>query len=87
MFTIENVTNLVWINAEKTIFKCDVKYAEFNEVHPTGVDNVDQYAHIKELWEKGNAGVYGQIADYVEPVYDDVQPTQPQPNTTGSQTL
>jgi hypothetical protein len=87
MFTIENVTNLIWNNSEKTSFSCNVKYAEFNEVHPTGVDNVDQYAHIKELWEKGNAGVYGQIADYVEPVYDDVQPTQPQPRTTGSQTI
>lgn len=42
MFTIQSVTNLVWANEEKTAFQCDVKYEEFNESHPTGVDGVDQ---------------------------------------------
>lgn len=87
MFTIENVTNLVWDNSEKTSFHCDVKYAEFNEIHPTGVDNVDQYAHIKELWEKGNAGVYGQIANYVEPPVLEIVAAEEQPQTQGSQNL
>ena len=90
MFTIESVINLHWHDAEHTFFSCDVKYAEFNEVHPTGVNAIDPYAHIKELWEKGNAGVYGVIAEYVAPKPDpkigSVPPEQ-QPKTTGSQTL
>lgn len=70
MFTIESVTNLKWCNVEHTFFSCDVKYAEFNEIHQTGVNAVDQYPHIQELWIKGNAGDYGNIAEYSEPIPD-----------------
>lgn len=90
MFTIEYVNSLQWADAEHTIFSCVVKYEEFNEEHPTGVNATDQYAHIQELWEKGNAGEYGPIAEYIEPQpapeIDSVPPEQ-QPQTTGSQTL
>lgn len=81
MFTIQSVTNLKWGNSEHTFFTCDVKYAEFNEVHPAGVAPHDQYAHIQELWAKGLAGEYGAIAEWVDdtpaiPVVD-VTPVQP----------
>ena len=81
MFTIESVTNLQWQNAEHTNFSADVKYAEFNEVHPAGVNATDPYSHIQELWVKGNAGEYGVIVEYVAP------PELEQPQTTGSQDL
>jgi hypothetical protein len=67
MFTIVEVTNLHWNNAEHSLFTADVKYAEFDEIHPTGVNATDPNTHIKELWEKGNAGEYGAIAEYVDP--------------------
>ena len=81
MFTIQSVSNPKWDNAEHTSFSCDVKYAEFNEVHPTGVSPHDQYAHIQELWAKGLSGDYGPIAEWVDdtpsiPVVD-VSPAQP----------
>jgi hypothetical protein len=84
MFTVESVTNLKWVNEEHTMFECVVKYAEFNEAHPTGVNGTDMYAHIQEIWTKGNAGEYGVIAEYVPPP----PPTEPeQPQTSGTQTL
>lgn len=86
MFTIQTVTNLKWNNSDKTSFSADVKYVEFNESHPTGVDAVDQYAHIKELWEKGNAGEYGVIADWVE-VLSVQTVSSEQPQTNNTQTL
>ena len=86
MFTIQAVTNLKWCDAEHTVFYCDVKYAEFNEPHPTGVNATDPYAHIQEIWAKGNAGVYGSIAEYVPPPIALVA-TEQQPSTTGSQDL
>lgn len=67
MFTVESVTNLQWDNAEHTSFFCVVKYAEFNEEHPSGISGTDPYAHIQEIWAKGNAGEYGVIAEYVPP--------------------
>jgi len=87
MFTIEYVKDLKWENAEHTVFSCIVKYEEFNEEHPTGVDGIDQYAHIKEIWTKGNAGEYGEIAEYVPPPPPVAKPAEEQPNTTGTQTL
>ena len=67
MFTIDYVKDLIWKNAEHTTFSCLVKYEEFNEEHPTGVNATDTYAHIREIWTKGIAGEYGTIAEYVEP--------------------
>jgi len=87
MFTIESVTNLEWCDAEHTFFSCNVKYAEFNEVHPTGVNAIDSYAHIQELWTKGNAGEYGVIAEYVPPLPELLVAGNKQPVTTGSQDL
>ena len=67
MFTIQTVNNLEWCDAEQTMFRCMVKYVEFNEVLPVGVNATDPYAHIKELWANGNAGKYGAIAPYTPP--------------------
>jgi hypothetical protein len=67
MFTIEYVKDLKWGNSEHTVFECLVKYAEFNEEHPAGINATDPYAHIHEIWTKGTAGEYGVIAEYVPP--------------------
>jgi hypothetical protein len=67
MFTIETVKNIQWADEAHTMFNCLVKYAEFNEEHPVGVSPDDKYAHIQELWANGNAGIYGEIAEYVAP--------------------
>jgi hypothetical protein len=67
MFTIRYVKNLQWENAEHTFFSCVVKYAEFDEEHPSGINGTDPYPHIQEIWAKGNAGEYGVIAEYVAP--------------------
>jgi hypothetical protein len=78
MFTVNYVKDLQWADAEHTIFSCVVKYKEFNEEHPSGISAIDPYAHIQEIWIKGNAGEYGVIAEYVPPpVY--VPPPEPEP--------
>ena len=84
MFTIKNVSNLQWTDAEHTVFSCLVKYEEFNESHPTGANDSDPYPHIKELWSKGTAGTYGTIAEYVPPPIDT---TKRQPTQKGADTL
>ena len=85
MFTIEFVKNLIWDNAEHTSFSCVVKYQEFNEEFNAGINATDPYTHIQELWVKGNAGEYGEIAEYIPPeiplpvelkVEDEVPPLQ-----------
>jgi hypothetical protein len=90
MFTIQYVKNLQWENADHTLFSCVVKYEEFNEEHPTGVNATDHYAHIQEIWSKANAGEYGVIAEYIPPPEPEpivVAPAEEQPVTTGTQTL
>jgi hypothetical protein len=87
MFTIEYVKDLKWDNAEHTSFTCVVKYAEFNEEHPSGINATDSYTHIQELWAKGNAGAYGEIEEYVAPIVVDTPSipstlmTEPTPTT------
>lgn len=65
MFTIQYVKKLQWCDAEHTMFSCNVKYYEFNEEHPSGINATDNYPHIQEIWAKANAGKYGVIAEYV----------------------
>ena len=76
MLTVEYVKNLKWMNAEHTFFECIVKYVEFNEEHPSGINATDPYAHIHEIWIKANAGEYGPIAEYVFPKNNQT-PVQP----------
>jgi hypothetical protein len=90
MFTVEYVKNLQWVNAEHTMFECVVKYAEFNEEHPSGINATDPYAHIQEIWAKANAGEYGVIAEYVPPPEPEppiAKPDEEQPLSEGTQTL
>lgn len=84
MLTVQYVKDLKWSNAEHTMFECIVKYAEFNEEHPSGIDGVDSYPHIQEIWNKGIAGEYGVIAEYIPPVIIPA-PEEEQPTTEGTQ--
>lgn len=87
MFTIQYVKNLKWEDAEHTCFSCIVKYEEFNEEHPSGINGTDPYAHIQEIWVKGNSGEYGQIEEYVPLPSPEPAPQEEQPISEGTQTL
>lgn len=73
MFTVQYVKNLEWQDAEHTMFSCIVKYEEFNEEMPAGINATDPYAHIQEIWVNGLDGKYGAIKEY-EPPQPDPQP-------------
>jgi hypothetical protein len=79
MFTIEYVKDMKWSDAENTMFECTVKYAEFEEEHPSGINATDPYAHTHEIWTKGIAGEYGEIAEYVPPI----EVAEDQPDASG----
>ena len=83
MLNFTTVENLRWVNAEHTRFDCDVFFVQLNEVVPFACDMNDKYSHSQEIWTKGLSGEFGPIAEYVDPHI----PTQPQPNTQGSQTI
>jgi hypothetical protein len=88
MFTIEYVKDMKWMDAEHTFFECTVKYAEFNEEMPAGINGTDPYAHINEIWTKGNAGEYGAIAEYVPPPEPEpIEAAEDQPNASGVENL
>ncbi|CAB4121425.1 hypothetical protein UFOVP11_15 [uncultured Caudovirales phage] len=78
MFTIEYVKNLKWENEEHTVFSCVVKYKEFDEEHPTGVNIVDKYSHIQEIWINAKSGKYGNIDKYVAPLNLVIPPVDPE---------
>jgi len=81
MFTIINITNPVYGNAEGTHIDCQVQFEEFpNEILPFGANEHDPELHGQEIFNDLKAGKYGEIAPYVAPV------TQEQPNTTGTTT-
>lgn len=87
MFTIQYVKDLQWEDVEHTFFSCVIKYAQFEEEHPSGVNGTDNTPHIREVWMKANAGDYGVIAEYIAPP----EPVEPepaeQPTVQGAQTL
>jgi hypothetical protein len=76
MFTIEYIKDLKWCNEEHSMFECIVKYEEFDEEHPSGINGTDPYSHIQEIWTKGIAGEYGVIAEYEPPIIEIEPPTE-----------
>lgn len=88
MFTIQYVKDLQWGDAEHTFFSCFVKYEQFEEEHPSGVNSTDSTPHIREIWMKANAGEYGVIAEYIAPPEPELLPKPAeQPTVQGAQTL
>ena len=88
MFNIKNVTNIYWANPEHTAIVCDVKYAEFEDLHPTGVQENDSMNHIRDLWVKCIAGDFGVIQEYSPPVGEVINPEDMvQPTSSGLNTI
>lgn len=74
--TYTTVRDLVWCNAEHTMFNCFVFFHHLGEEVPFGCSQaeVGVYPHVTSIWERAIAGDFGPIAEYVEPV-------QPEPIT------
>ena len=83
MFTLEDVKNLIWENAEHTLFSCQAKFTEIGDFMPISADANDPYPHIQNLWQKATSGEFGQIAEFIPTNIA----TKPQPEATGVQTL
>ena len=81
MLTIQSVTNPVYGNADGTAIMCEVKFEEFNEVHPFAATAWDKEPHGIEIYNDLKAGKYGAIGAYVPP-----PESVTQPQTTGTKT-
>jgi len=74
--------NPQWANAEHTAIDCNITTSQFgDEVLPFTASQNDVEAHGRAIFADIVAGVYGPIAEYVEP------PEPVQPVTEGAQTL
>jgi hypothetical protein len=83
MLTIEYAKNPVWNSAEGDQIFLLVKFEEFEEEHPFNATSFDPMPYGVDLYNRAKAGEFGEIAPWVDPFLA----TQPQPHTTGSQTL
>jgi len=68
MFTVEHVRELAWADEAHTSMACMVKYKEFLDEHPTGINANDGTAHIAEIWAGATAGIFGSVSEYVTPI-------------------
>jgi hypothetical protein len=64
--TYTTVRDLVWRNAEHTIFDCYVFFDHLGEEVPFGCAQfeVGVYPHVTSIWERAMAGDFGPIAEY-----------------------
>lgn len=62
-FKIEYAKDLRWVNHEKTLIECIVKFEHIPEEVPFGIVPDDIYKHSLDLWENALAGKYGEIAE------------------------
>lgn len=83
MFTFEYAKNPVFLTETTDSILLTVKWGEFNEEMPFGATSYDPMPHGVDLHQRALAGEFGPVAPYVPPLVA----TQPQPSTTGSQTL
>jgi hypothetical protein len=83
MLTIQSAHSPIYACSEGNCISLMVKFAEFNEELPFGATPHDPMPYGVELFNRAKAGEFGEI----EPFVDHTIATQPQPSTTGSQTL
>jgi hypothetical protein len=83
MLNIQSASNPVYKNEEGTAIDLQVKFAEFEQVLSFTATSYDTMPYGVELYTRALSGEFGAVAAYVPvPI-----PTQPQPTTTGAQTL
>jgi hypothetical protein len=83
MLTVEYAKNPVYVSEDGQHITLLVKFAEFDTELPFTAYSGDNTSHGVELHTRAKAGEFGTIDPYVPlPIAD-----QPQPTTTGAQTL
>ena len=83
MLTIQSAHSPVYATADGTTISLQVKFEEFNEELPFGATPHDPMPYGVELFNRAVAGEFGEIGVFVDPNVA----TEPQPTTTGAQTL
>ncbi|MCT9015068.1 hypothetical protein N6G05_15980 [Cupriavidus gilardii] len=71
MLTYTEVTEPRWINAEKTMIQCKVKFDHLDRVLDFNASPDDSEPHGREIFERLIAGDFGAIGDYVPPPSND----------------
>jgi hypothetical protein len=83
MFTVEYAKNPVWNDADHTSILLTVKFVEFEEEMPFTATANDPMPYGRELFARASGNEFRIPAPYVA----SSTATEPQPTTTGSQTL
>ena len=82
MLTLQYAKDPIWNSDDGQQIFLIVKWEEFNEEHPFNATSFDSMPYGVDLYNRAKAGEFGAIAAYVPP-----PEPEPQPITTGSQTL
>jgi hypothetical protein len=82
MLTLKYAKDPIWNSDDGQQIFLIVKWEEFNEEHPFNATSFDSMPYGVDLYNRAKAGEFGAIAAYVPP-----PEPEPQPVTTGSQTL
>jgi hypothetical protein len=65
MLTIESVKDIRWANEAKTAMIAMVKFKEFDQEIPYGINDADNEDHGIELFNKAKSMVYGEPSAYI----------------------
>ena len=83
MLTIQSAHSPSYSAADNSIITLQVKFAEFEEELPFGATPYDVMPYGVELYNRALTGEFGEIQAFQDPSIA----TEPQPVTTGAQTL
>ena len=68
------VTNLEYINFEKTRINCVVNFVDVGSL-PFTADKTDPVPHGREIFERAVAGEFGAIGEYIAPATTEIDTT------------
>ena len=88
MLTYEYAKEPIFSSEDGTKINLVVKFDHLPQECPFTADSNDVEEHSKELHGLALSGAFGEVMAYIQPpISDSGLATQPQPTTTGSQTL
>lgn len=84
MLTIESATNPMYATADGTCIALQVKFAEIKEVLPFAASPHDPMSYGVDLYNRAQAGEFGEVAEYVPPPAPVIESTQTPVADTGA---
>lgn len=76
-WAVKSVNSMRWADADNKVFTCNVVFERLNGTHPFAATAADPEQHCRDIFQRGVAGEWGEIAPFHAPPPDERRKAMP----------